>query len=208
MSAKRTLDFGSATPMAKRVKNLEQQVRQNKQELRYHDFVVTNNQLDNFKTIELMDGILKGTDQDNRSGNAIQVKKIEIFVNKVSEEDRLRMILYSPNDVGNQIATPDAAPFNLIVKRDQFRVWSDVRHAGTIVNVGPTAQGYGGRQIHVSKTWAIPMKVVYKDNSTLSHNDVFLTIFKESADAAKGIENAGNANLGINLNGRIYFYDM
>lgn len=202
---------GGNPPMAKRLKKLERQVAINKGELKYVEFTISNEELQVDYNFELMGSILQGVGKDERIGNAIRVKRIETYTNGVSEDCRLRLMLYSPNDTGETVSTNTNTPYNRFVKTDRFRVWKDSKMFKPLYNLtGANTPIFGGQMQSCNKTWAMPMKVVYKDDGDVSHNSVVLNALRETATGTRTAAGpAGDLdNPNLRINGKIWYYDM
>lgn len=182
LSTKRTMARANTTN--KRLRTVERAVRQNKAELKFKvgGGVAIGAPIDLTRFIE------QGTAKDERVGDTINIKKIEVRMLGNKGYQRLRAAIYTLSD--GQIPPPYTLGGNFVqfIDTETMNVWDedfdrdrhDFTGAGTVgINIP-----LPGKHVVLKKTWSIPMKVKYREGLDAPyHNEIEFQVVAESDTA-------------------------
>lgn len=182
LATKRTMARANE-PTAKRLRTLERAVRRNTSELKF----IVGASVANGTAFDLTSLIVQGTGINNRIGDTINIKKVEVRFLGNAGLNRLRTVLYTAVD--NETPPPLTLGSNFVqfIDTEQNKVWDEdhdftrqtVTSAGTSSNVP-----LPGRTMTLRKTFSIPMKTRYRTGSASAfHNPVEVQAVAESSTA-------------------------
>jgi len=181
LATKRTMARANE-PAAKRIRTLERAVQQNKAELKFREG--TASVTDGFADLSRF--IPKGTDRDERVGDIVNIKKVEVRTLGNEGTHRYRMILYTPKDQNNNFKPLELGDnFVSFIDNEQYNVWSEDFDTSRVLAAAGTANfQLAGRIAITKKTFSIPMKTKWrKADAVPYHNPVVVQLVTQSGTA-------------------------
>jgi len=203
LSTKRTMARANQST-TKRLRTVERAVRQNKAELKFK----VGSGLSIGNPIDLTRFIVEGTGKDERIGDTINVKKVEVRMLGNRGVQRLRAALYTQEDGANPPPYTLGGNFVQFIDTNLLRLWDEDFERDRIDFVGADTININvplpGRHVDLKKTWSIPMKVKYREGIDAPyHNEIEFQVVSEN-DTAQAI--GPPANYGDFIY-KIWYYD-